>query len=70
LLARLAFLELEAPVLARALDPFPVRVRNLDALHLASLAFIDSLGQSPELASYNVRLADAANAMGFRLVAL
>jgi hypothetical protein len=70
LLARLAFLELEPPVLARAFEPFPVRVRTLDALHLASLAFMDGLGRRPALATYDVRLGDAANAMGFELVAL
>ena len=36
LLGRVALLELAAPVLVRALEPFPVPVRTLDALHLAS----------------------------------
>ena len=70
LLARLAFLELETPVLARALEPFPVPVRTLDALHLASIAFLQGLGQRPTLATYDRRLAEAADALGIPLVAL
>lgn len=70
LLARLSFLELEAPVLARALQPFPVPVRTLDALHLASIAFLQGLGQRPTLATYDRRLAEAAIALGIPLVAL
>jgi uncharacterized protein len=70
LFARLAFLELDPTVIARALEPFPVRVRTLDALHLASMAFLDGLGQGPALATYDARLADAATAMGFQLVPL
>jgi predicted nucleic acid-binding protein len=34
LVDRVALLELVRPVLARALEPFPVAVRTLDALHL------------------------------------
>ena len=33
LIGRVALLELATPVLARALDPFPIPVRTLDALH-------------------------------------
>lgn len=64
LLARLSFLELALPVLARALEPFPVPVRTLDALHLASLDFLKGLGQRPVLATYDVRLSAAASALG------
>jgi predicted nucleic acid-binding protein len=60
LLARLAFLELDAPVLARALEPFPAPVRTLDALHLASIEFLRAHGQKVELASYDERLRAAA----------
>jgi predicted nucleic acid-binding protein len=70
LLARLSFLELETPVLVRALEPFPIPVRTLDALHLASIAFLQGLGQRPALATYDRRLAEAANALGIPLVAL
>jgi predicted nucleic acid-binding protein len=67
LLGRLAFLELAAPVLARALDPFPMTVRTLDALHLASVEFLRGLGQRPALATYDVRLAEAATALAIPL---
>jgi predicted nucleic acid-binding protein len=60
LLARLAFLELNPPVLARALEPFPTPVRTLDALHLASIEFLRAQGQTVELASYDERLKAAA----------
>ena len=64
LLAGVAFVELSPPVLARALDPFPVPVRTIDALHLASLEFLRSRGQTVELASYDARLLAAAGAIG------
>lgn len=67
LLARLSFLELAAPILARALEPFPVPVRTLDALHLASVEFLVSIGQRPSLATYDRRLAAAASAIGIPL---
>lgn len=67
LLSRFAFLELSQPVLARALEPFPVPIRTLDALHLASLDFLRKQGQKIELASYDVRLNRAASAIGIQL---
>lgn len=68
LLARLSFLELAPPILARALEPFPSPVRTLDALHLASVGFLVALGQRPALATYDLRLAAAAQAIGVPLV--
>lgn len=67
LLGRLAFLELAPPVLARALDPFPTTVRTLDALHPASVEFLRGLGQRPALATYDLRLAEAASALAIPL---
>lgn len=63
LLGRLAFVELSPPVLARALEPFPKPVRTLDALHLASMDFIRTQGQSITLASYDDRQITAARAL-------
>ncbi|MCU1381731.1 MAG: hypothetical protein JWL71_428 [Acidobacteria bacterium] len=63
LLQRLAFLELVAPVLAPALEPFPVPVRTLDALHLASIDFLRAQRQDVSLASYDTRMIDAARHM-------
>jgi predicted nucleic acid-binding protein len=67
---RLAFLELAPPVLARALEPFPFRVRTLDALHLASVEFLRDQGQQVQLASYDQRMLDAARALHLPLYAL
>lgn len=63
LLGRLAFLELTRPVLARALEPFPVAVRTLDAIHLASVESLRAQNQSVELATYDRRMRDVAKAM-------
>ena len=63
LLGRIAMLELSPPVLARALEPFPLPVRTLDALHLASCEYLRSQGQAVALASYDRRMMDVARAM-------
>ena len=70
LLSRLALIELATPVLARALEPFPKPVRTLDALHLASMEFLRSQGQSVTLASYDERLTNCARALRFPLYKL
>ena len=70
LLRRIALLELSPPVLSRALDAFPIPVRTLDALHLASCECLRTRGQSIELASYDARMVDAARAMGLPLLDL
>ncbi|HXG04078.1 MAG TPA: PIN domain-containing protein [Candidatus Binatia bacterium] len=64
LLDAVMYVELAPPVLARALDPFPVPVRTLDALHLATMEFLRRHGQPFELASYDTRLVAAARALG------
>ncbi|MDE2805246.1 MAG: PIN domain-containing protein [Gemmatimonadota bacterium] len=66
-IARISLLELAPLVLARALDPFPVPVRTLDALHLASCQFLRGRGQHVELASYDDRMANAGRALGIPL---
>ena len=68
LLGHLLVIELAVPVLARALEPFPVPVRTLDALHLASLVFLASWGRDVPLATYDARMGAAAQALGVRLV--
>lgn len=60
LLGRIAFVEMEPRILARVLEPFPVAVRTLDAMHLATMAFLRDQGPSPKLASYDDRLTKAA----------
>lgn len=66
-IARISLLELAPLVLAGALDPFPVTVRTLDALHLASCQFLRDRGQRVELASYDDRMVNAARALGIPL---
>ena len=68
LLQRVALLELAPPVLARALEPFPVSVRTLDALHLASIEFLRSQRQDVQLATYDSRLAAAAKRLRIPLL--
>ena len=65
LVDRVSLLELSPLVLARALLPFPLPLRTLDALHLATMDFLRSQGQQLELATYDRRLAAAATVLGF-----
>ena len=68
LLDRVTLLELTPAVLARALEPFPVRVRTLDSLHLASMEYLRAQGQAVALASYDERLLNAARALGIETI--
>jgi len=70
LLDGLAFSELTPAILGRALAPFPTAVRTLDALHLATMHYLRTRGQTLRLATYDLRLAAVATALGFPLVAL
>lgn len=70
LIQRLALLELAPPVLARALEPFPARVRTLDALHLASIEFLRLQRQDVSLASYDARMLSVARQMKIRVYPL
>lgn len=67
LIGRVALIELAPAVLARAVEPFPVAVRTLDALHLASIDFLRAHGQTVELATYDQRLLAAARALAIDL---
>ena len=64
LLGRISFLDLRPEVLTRALEPFPVQVRTLDALHIASVEFLRGLGQAVELATYDQRQLEVARRLG------
>ena len=68
LISRLALIELATPVLARALEPFPIPVRTLDALHLASIEFLRASRQEVELVTYDFKLMAAARALDIRCV--
>ena len=66
-LARVTLVDFAPPVVARALLPFPVHVRTLDALHLATIEFLRSRGEDIQLASYDRRLIAGAEALGIAI---
>ena len=63
-------LEMDRPVLTRALEPWPIAMRTLDALHLATIEYLRSRGGVVELASYDNRLVAAAQTLGIALANL
>ncbi len=67
LIDRVNMVELAPRVLGRALQALPMPVRTLDALHLATMDFLRGQGQALQLATYDQRLAAAAQALGFML---
>jgi hypothetical protein len=67
ILEEFSFLELAPEVLTRALDPFPVPVRTLDAIHLATLEFLRVRYSDLSLACFDVHMADAARRLGVNL---
>jgi len=69
-IGRVALIELAPTVLARALEPFPLPLRTLDAMHLSSILFMRERGLKIELASYDGRMLAAAGALKIPLFAL
>lgn len=67
LLDRVSILEMIPQTLSRILEPFPVVVRTLDAIHLASAVFLCERGLRIEIATYDHRMLSAAEAMGFAI---
>jgi predicted nucleic acid-binding protein len=65
-LGRVARIELVTEVLGRARERFPVEVRTLDALHLASMQFLIDQGQPVALATYDHRMQAAAKKLKLR----
>jgi hypothetical protein len=63
LLAQIELIELSQRVLARALEPFPMPVRALVSLHLATVEYLRSLDPSIALASFDKRMVAAARAL-------
>lgn len=64
LIGRVAMIEMVGPLLTRALQPFPVAVRALDALHLSAIEFVRAKKQNVELASYDECLVTVARLLG------
>jgi predicted nucleic acid-binding protein len=69
-LYRVNLVELSERVFTRALEPFPVALRTLDALHLATMDFLGRQGEAIELASYDNRLLSAARALAIPVAEL
>jgi predicted nucleic acid-binding protein len=65
-MARISLVELSPVVLARALA-FPMPLRTLDALHLATVEFLRSRGRDVALASYDERLLAVARSVAIPL---
>ena len=63
LLGRIDLIELDSECLGGASEPFPVVVRTLDALHLASIEFLRDRHIDVELASFDNRMLLAAQAL-------
>lgn len=68
--ARIAFLALGRSVLTLALQPFPVAVRTLDALHLAPAGLLREHGHDLHAASRDERLTVAAESPGLEVMDL
>lgn len=62
-LGRLAFLEMSREFLVRALEPFPIAVRTLDSIHLASVEHLRRGRPDIRLATYDRRMSEAARLM-------
>lgn len=67
ILGRVSYVELTRDVLARALDPWPVGLRTLDALHLASLLYLRGERLEVSLATFDGRLREAAERLAIPL---
>jgi hypothetical protein len=70
LLRGIDVLDLSSGTLARALEAFPIAVRTLDGLHLATIEFLRGSGEEIELASYDRRLIAAATALAIPVASL
>ena len=69
-LDRVLLIDLTPSVLARALKPFPISVRTLDGLHLATIEHLRAGGDYIELASFDRRLVAGAQALGIAIFGL
>ena len=70
-LDRITLIDFAPTVLARALELFPIAVRTLDGLHLATIEFLRARGESDvKLASYDRRMKACARALGIAIYPL
>ncbi len=69
LLEEVEVIDVSAPVLRRAAEPFPTPLGTLDALHLATaLAWRDTHGAPLTMATHDKSLATASRAVGLEVV--
>ena len=59
---------LQAPVLARAAEPFPTSLRTLDALHLATAELVRGRYAALSFLTHDRELGTAARALGFAVL--
>ena len=70
LLERVTLIDMLPSVLERALEPLPVQLRTLDALHLATAAYLRRSEHDLLLASFDARLVAAARALSIKIAEL
>jgi predicted nucleic acid-binding protein len=70
LIEHIDFIEMTPAVLARALSSFPLPLRTLDALHVASLIYMHQTDETISLASYDRKMQAAAEAFSIPLYQL
>jgi hypothetical protein len=68
ILARVEWIEISALTMSLLYQSPPTGVRTLDAIHLATLEFVNRELGHAALATYDTRLARAATALGFDVV--
>lgn len=68
LLSRVKFVEIDRESVGLLYENPPRAVRTLDAIHLATLSFLNSGPNSIPLATYDRRLALAAESLGFTVI--
>jgi uncharacterized protein len=60
--------EIDAPILDRAAQPFPTLLGSLDAVHLATALRVADQEKSLTVASHDGELSTAARSMGFAVI--
>lgn len=69
LLSQIQFVEITRESVDLLYSSPPTGVRTLDAIHLATLAYVRRSAEEVSLATYDCRLALAAESMGFKVIA-
>lgn len=70
LLDRIDSIDLEYDVLERALEPFPLPLRTLDAMHIATADYLRRERRPVKFASYDKRQLEVAKMLGLELAAI